>query len=266
MRATGLTVLAACIAWLPLTAAADELTGRQILDEVSDRHDRPYEQEDQVMTLVARDGSKEVRQVKRFKRDVDAGSRSLLVFTDPAGVKGTALLTWEHDKADDDQWLYLPAIGDMKRIAEGGMRNYFMGTDYTYEDLTSESRSKFQYDRQDDTTLGGQDCYVVIATATDAKLKKDTGYKTRTLWIRKDIFFIIRTDYFDRRGRPIKTQTHDKLQRIDGDMWRAEVAIMKNTRQKHITAIQTTGRSFEEKNVPDRNFTARFITSGMHVR
>jgi hypothetical protein len=70
----------------------------------------------------------------------------------------------------------------------------------------------------------------------------------------------------DRRDRLIKQQTHEKLQKIEGDTWRAEVAIMKNLQKKHITAIQTTKRSFDEKDVPAEFFTSRFITSGQHVR
>ena len=254
------------MAVLPSSVPADSLDGRKIIDEVSDRHDRAFEFEVQKMTLVSKDGSQEVRQIKRYKRDVEEGSRVLLVFTEPAGVKGTALLTWENDAKDDDQWLYLPAVGDMKRIAEGGKRNYFMGTDYTYEDLTSESREKFTYTREADAAFNEQDCYVVKAVAKDPKLIKETGYKSRTIWVRKDNFVIVRTDYMDRRGRPIKTQTHEQLQQVEGDLWRANVSIMKNTRKKHITAIQTLSRSFEENDVPTQNFTSRFITSGKHVR
>jgi len=267
MRAILATAVAAILTATFPTGQAAELTGRQVIDQVFDRQDRSYEYEEQVMTLVEQSGAKEERQVKRYKRSVDGGSRSLLVFTEPAGVKGTALLTWHYDDKDDDQWLYLPALEEkLKRIAEGGMRNYFMGTDYTYEDLTSESRDKFAYERQKDETLDGQACFVVDATPVDATLKKESGYQSRRMWIRQDIYFIVRTDFNDRRGRLIKQQTHEKLQKIDGNTWRADVAIMKNLQKKHITAVQTTKRSFEEKEVPMEFFTSRFITSGQHVR
>lgn len=261
-------VLAAAAVMLSVfPAVAAEPTGRDILDEVSRRHDRPYEYESQVMTLINADQSKERREVERFKRDVDSGSRYLLVFQEPAGVKGTALLTWQNRDREDDQWIYLPASGsDLKRIAKGGRKNYFMGTDYTYEDLATEPRSKFSYDRQPDEAVDNVDCFVVNSTPVDEILKKESGYKFTKMWIRKDIFFVVRIDYFDRQGELIKRQTWSKLQNVSGETWRANLAVMKNLDQKHVTAVQVAERSFEPAASPAEVFTTQYVSSNRHVK
>lgn len=263
------TILVSAIALvMSATAAfAADLTGRQIIDEVSKRHDKPVEYENQVMTLVGSDQSKEVRKVERFKMDTDDGSRALMVFQDPAGVKGTALLTWQYNDKDDDQWLFLPAMGsDLKRIAKGGKRNYFMGTDYTYEDLSTEKKDNFAYDRQPDETIDGQDSFVVDVSPTEAELKKETGYKYRRMWVRKDLYFITRIDYFDRRGTLIKRQTYDKLVDLGGGTYRATISLVKNLENQHVTAVQVIERSFDKAKVPDEVFQQRYVTSGKHVR
>lgn len=248
-------------------AAAQELSGRQILDQAAERHERDFEREVQKMTLIDKSKTKKERELRRYARRTDGNYRYLLVFHSPSGVKGSALLTWQNKNKADDQWLYLPAMGDkMKRIAEGGRKNYFMGTDYTYEDLVSESRDKFEYKRLPDETIEGVAYYVVESMAVEPTLKKETGYGSRKLWVRKDTFFIARTDYFDKRGKLIKRQTTDKLSAVDGTTWRAAFSRMENFQENHTTEIEVVGREMTEAVVKPDIFRERHVTSGQHIR
>ncbi|MEP4378371.1 MAG: outer membrane lipoprotein-sorting protein [Alphaproteobacteria bacterium] len=267
-RFTMLVAAAAVAVWVSPAGAQDNLTGRQIMDEVSERHDRPFEFEVQKMTLIDRSGNEEKRDVQRYAREIsDDETRYLMAFHAPSGIRGTALLTWQQDNQDDDQWLYLPAQGNRaKRIAEGGRKNYFMGTDYTFEDLISESRDKFSYERLPDETIDGTEYFVVDAFPQDATVKAETGYKSRRFFVLKDIFFIARTDYFDRRGRFIKKQAAEQIEQIDGDMYRARISLMDNEKLKHKTRIEVIERTFEEGDVPEQLFHTRFITSNRHLR
>ena len=249
-------------------AHAEELTGRQIMDEASARHDRDIEFEVQKMTLKGADGTvEEVRDMRRYVRKEDGAFKYLMVFDDPAGVAGVALLTWENPTGADDQFLYLPSMGKkLKRIADGGKRNYFMGTDFTYEDLVSESRDKFAYERLADVEFDGQAAFQVSAVPTDDKLKRTSGYKSRTLTVLKDSFFIVQTDYFDRRGRPLKVLTALEYGPVEGDMWRASKQEINNSKEKHITEVEVVSRDFAEESVPSKYFGKRHITSGRHMR
>ncbi|WP_085595163.1 outer membrane lipoprotein-sorting protein [Thalassospira sp. MCCC 1A01428] len=259
-------------------ANADEMTGRQILDEVSSRHDRPYETENQTMTLIDNRGNTEERTLRRYAREWDNGLyRYLLVFDQPAGVRGVALLTWQNRGASDDQWIHLPAYGrEMKRSADGGKRNYFMGTDFAFEDMTSEDRDKFKYERQPDETaeLKNQDgtvvdtidSYVVDAYPKDKELAAETGYKYRRLYISKDRFYIRRIDFYDRRGRFLKNQYAWDMEQIEGDTWRANTVLMDNAREKHQTLVHIQNRDLSENAVPERMFEQRWVTSGRHLR
>lgn len=257
---------------------AQELSGRDIMDEVSKRHDRPYETENQAMTLIDKSGNTEERTLRRYAREVDGGLyRYLVVFDEPAGVRGVALLTWQNRGASDDQWIHLPAYGrQMKRSAEGGKRNYFMGTDFAFEDMTSEDRSKFHYERQPDETVEIKDqtgavvetvdAYVVDAYPKDEALAAETGYKYRRLYISKDRFFIRRIDFYDRRGRFLKSQHSWNMVNIEGDTWRANTSLMDNEKQRHMTLIQVQNRDMSESSVPARMFEQRWVTSGRHMR
>ncbi|MCC7166693.1 MAG: outer membrane lipoprotein-sorting protein [Rhodospirillales bacterium] len=267
VRCCSLLILATSLALTPANARAQELTGRQILDQSAERHERDFEREVQKMTLIDKAGAREERELRRYARRTDGAYRYLMVFHSPSGVKGSALLTWQNKDKADDQWLYLPAMGDkMKRVAEGGRKNYFMGTDFTFEDLVSESRDKFEYQRQPDETADGVAYYVVDARATDETLKKETGYGSRRLWVRKDNFFIARTDYFDKRAKLIKRQTTAKLAAIDQNTWRAGFSRMENFQENHITEIEIQARDLAEASVDPEIFRERYVTSGKHVR
>lgn len=254
------------------------LSGRDIMDEVSRRHDRPYESETQAMTLIDDRGNTEERTLRRYAREGENGLyRYLVVFDEPAGVRGVALLTWQNRGASDDQWMHLPAYGrEMKRSADGGKRNYFMGTDFAFEDMTSEDRSKFSYDRQPDetteikdetgTVLETVDTHVVDAYPKDEALAAETGYKYRRLYISKDRFYIRRIDFYDRRGRFLKTQYTWDMVPIEGETWRANATVMDNDKQRHKTLIRVTGRDLSEESVPERMFEQRWVTSGRHLR
>lgn len=249
-------------------AEAQEPTGRQILDESSKRHSRDHEAEAQRMTLYAKGAVTETRELRRLTRKVgDDETRYLMNFSSPRGVRGVSLLTWSFDKRDDDQWLYLPAEGNRtKRIAKGGRRTPFMGTDYTYEDLVSESRDKFKYDRQPDQVLDSVPHFVVDATAADADLARETGYKSRRLFVRKDTYFVARIDYYDRRGELFKRQTMTSLANVEGSAWRANTARMENLRENTATVIEVLERKFDEASVPERMFVERYLTSQEHMR
>ncbi len=248
--------------------AAEELTGRQIIDQVAERHQQPFEYEEQELVLTDKAGNKETREMRRFARDDGKGNaKYLVVFRAPAGVKGVALLTWQNKGKSDDQWLYLPAMGKkMKRIAKGGRKNYFMGTDYTFEDLISASRDDFDYELQDEQSVDGKPNYVIKVTPKDKKIAKKSGYKHRLMFVQKDIMFITRIDYFNKRGKFIKRQTLSELENVGGEVWRANLASMKNDKEAHTTEIKLIKRSLDEKAVPKKNFKKRFITSGKHMR
>jgi hypothetical protein len=260
------------------TAHAEDystLSGRDIMDRVSERHDRPFEYEEQNMVLVDSAGNKEARTLRRYSREIQEGERKglfkyLVVFDAPAGVNGVALLTWQNKGADDDQWTLLPAQGNnLKRTAKGGKRNLFMGTDFAFEDMTAEDRSKFEYKREADEDIKGQAYFVVDAYPLAEDVKNSTGYQKRRLFIRQDNFFMVRIDYYDRRGKFFKRQINTKLTEIGGGAWRAQRTIMMRKISKNETSktfIDINKRTFEESDVPAAVFTHRHLTTGKHKK
>lgn len=245
--------------------ARAEMSGRQIMDEQKTRHEVDSEYVEVVMLLADSKGNKEKRLTKQYNKKLGNGeARALLVFLDPADIKGTALLTWDHDKDPSDQWLYLPAQGKMQRIAEGSKKSYFMGTDFTYEDLEPEDMDNYVYTVVKNENLDGAACWVVEAVpANDAK-KRESSYSKRLLWVRQDNFVTAKVEFYDRRERLMKTQTAHDLENVQGTVWRARKTLMDNVSKDHKTVMGLKARELN-KPIDDQVFTERFILKGSHL-
>ena len=117
------------------------------------------------MILRNRQGDESTREVRVRTLEVDGdGDKSLSIFDSPADVKGTAFLTFSHILKPDDQWLYLPALKRVKRISSKNKSGPFMGSEFAYEDISSDEVEKYTYKYLRDETLDGTEShYVVLA-------------------------------------------------------------------------------------------------------
>jgi len=249
---------------------ADEMwTGRRIMDEVFKRHELfPYVFEEQTIIMIDRAGNRDARKVRRFSRvERDGTVKFLLVFDNPAEVRGVALLAIRQPTGQVESGIYLPAFGKELKSSAGRSRGgRFLGTDFSIEDMTAEVLSDFRYIRVADQKIDQTEHFVVEAFPQDAEIERTTGYGLRRHFIRKDNFFIVRTDYYDPRGRFLKRQTQHDLKRVSGDMWRASMTLMDNHKEQHKTLIKIDRRVFSHDYVPPQMFTTAWLLENKHIQ
>ena len=162
---------------LPIVASAEtpEEKGLAIVQEM-DRRGEGFQDStaDMIMRLRNKQGQESAREIRsRVLEVVDDGDKSLSIFDTPKDVKGTAFLTFSHKVGDDDQWLYLPALKRVKRISSRNKTGSFMGSEFSYEDMSSMVVEKYSYKWLRDEEYEGQDCFVVELYPVD---KKNSGY------------------------------------------------------------------------------------------
>lgn len=250
-------------ALLTVPALAAQQSGRDVLNKQKELHKTKTEVETQKMVLIDKASNKESREIKRYLKETDKDIyKALVIFQDPKDIKGTALLTWQKKGGADDQWLYLPAQGKMQRIAQGGKQNYFMGTDFTYEDLESESIDDSEYTILREEEIEKEPAYVIEAVAK-AEKKKDTAYGKRILWITKDKYLTKKVEFYDRQGKLVKVQTNHDWEKVDGTVWRPKQMLMDNLKENHKTAVGVVAREINNK-LENQIFTERFVLSGSH--
>ncbi|MCP4131475.1 MAG: outer membrane lipoprotein-sorting protein [bacterium] len=227
-------------------------------------HKVKNEQVQEKVILVDKRGSKETRIMKRYGRDYGNSSKFLIVFLKPNSIKGTALLTWERKNKKNDQWIYLPAAKKLQRIASGSKKSYFMGTDFTYEDMEPETISNYYYTIIKSEKIKGKDCWVIEAAPKPGK-KRLSSYSKRLLWVMKNNYFTVKIKFFDRRKTLVKTQTNYNIHKVRGTVWRAKKAIMNNHKRKHKTVMGTVSRNINSS-INSRVFRHSYIESNRHYK
>src|SRR6266850_2190588 len=146
---------------------------------------------------------------------------------------------------DDDQWLYLPGVKKVKRIAASGKKNRFLGTDFAFEDLRPEALAAHRYESAGAEALDGQDCWVIEAFPATERQAADSGYSKRRLWVRKDITQIVKREFYDTKGRLEKVQTDRRLVNVRGALWRADEIEMHDVQSNGRTVLTLERRALD---------------------
>lgn len=246
--------------------AVAAMTGKEVMEEQNRRQGVDTESTTEILLLVDKSGHKEKRVMKRYAKKMQNDlNRFLVVFLKPAAVKGTALLTWEQEGRDNDQWMFLPAQKKTKRIAKGSKKSYFMGTDFTYEDMEPEDIDNFTYTILRSEEIRKKDCWIIEAVPANKKKKLESSYAKRTLWVTKDTYFTLKIDFFDRQNHLIKTLSNHSVVNVQGTVWRPNKVLMNNIKKKHKTLVGIKSRKIDQVISKDL-FTERYLLQGKHVQ
>ncbi len=225
----------------------------------ADRRDTGFEdfQADLIMLLRNRHGQESTRDISNRTLEVaDDGDKSLIIFNKPRDVKGTAFLSYSHKTGADDQWLYLPALKRVKRIASNNRSGPFMGSEFAYEDISSQEVEKYTYKYLRDEVYEGMDCHVVERYPVDKK----SGYTRQVVWFDQAEYRPQKLDFYDRKNDLLKTLTYHSYKPYLEKYWRADEMLMIN----HLTGKSTKliwsnykfGNDFKERDF-DRNSLKR---------
>ncbi|MFY0654785.1 MAG: outer membrane lipoprotein-sorting protein [Cyclobacteriaceae bacterium] len=178
-----------------------------------------------MMVLTNKHGQESTRDMSTLTLELNEdGDKSLIVFNSPKDVKGTSTMTYTHKVGSDDQWLYLPSIKRVKRISSDNKSGPFMGSEFAYEDLSSQEVEKYTYKFLREENINGVAAYVVERDPVDPK----SGYTRQVVWYHKENYRLEKVDFYDRKNVLMKTLTYDKYRQYLGKHWRAGEFLMVN--------------------------------------
>ncbi|MCC6988465.1 MAG: outer membrane lipoprotein-sorting protein [Acidobacteria bacterium] len=166
------------------------------------------------------------------------GDRVLVRFLGPADIRGTGFLVWEHAQQEDERFLYLPALGRVRRIAGAEAQESFVGSDLSYEDIGGRKLTDYTYKMVEtgatwtDAQGTAHPAWRIESTAKDAGARYP---RTQSL-VRKDAFVIVEALVFNRRGEREKQYTVSRLER-PGGIWTVMDATMANDATKTRTTL-----------------------------
>lgn len=193
-------------------------------------------------------------------QDNGIDSKFAVKFSTPADIKGTAFLQVEHNEADDDLWIYLPALKKSRRLVASNKKDSFVGSDFSYGDVSLPKVSKYRHTLTRTEAMDGVDCYVIESVPGDDAVKVNSGYSKKITWVRPDNFVETKVEDHDLAGRLLKTQRVTKPQAVDAKAgrWFPLLREMTNHQTGHRTMLNVLKL---ETNVPtpDELFTTRYI-------
>ena len=252
-----------CFLIAALLCAAAQMnaqTGRDIIQRVKDRPDGDTRYAEMQLTLVKKNGDKRERKMVSWAMDEGKDTKKIMFFTYPGDVKGTGFLTWDYDQAgkEDDKWLYLPAMKKTRRISGSSSKtDYFMGTDFTYDDMGGRSVDDDTHTLLREEMRDGHKCWVVESVPKDPH----EVYSRKLTWIRQDCDCGVYVEYYDKLNKLHRVLTVQDLQKIEG-FWTVMKMEMRNVQSGHSTQITVTGPKYDIK-VDKSLFTVAKLEKGL---
>jgi hypothetical protein len=217
------------------------------------------------LELTDRRGQTRAQEIRSFRRYFADEKRTILFYTAPANVRGTGFLTYDYadGAAEDDQWLYLPALRKVRRIPASSRGDYFLGTDFSYEEIKSENKvglQDYRFRTTGQEEVDGILCYVVEGTAVSTEIAKELGYSKAVWRIDPAIWISRKSDYWDVNGNHLKTIENLKIEQVD-EIWTVLQVRAKNHKSGHSTLLTSTNVDYRSA-VPERTFDQRTLVRG----
>jgi outer membrane lipoprotein-sorting protein len=223
--------------------ARDAAKGLEIAKEIKKR-DEGWTDTSAETQMILRNpsGDESIREIRVKTLEIaDDGDKSLTIFDQPRDVAGTAFLSFSKVSGPDDQWIYLPAVKRVKRIATRNKSSPFMGSEFAFEDMTSFEIEKFTFAYLRDETINGEDSYVIEQIPTD----KYSGYSRQLVWIDKAHYRVQQVEFYDRKNSLLKILRPTEYQQYLGKYWRALRADMENVQTGKSTTLLTKDIEFK---------------------
>src|SRR3990170_3674050 len=211
---------------------AEEIMRRSALVQFSSGNDMKAKV---TMRLLSKEGGERVRVLIMARRNVKAGGdqKYFILFQQPADVRDMTFLVWKYPLKDSDRWLYIPAIKLVKRIAANDKRSSFVGSDFSYEDVSGRAAEEDNHALLREEKYEGKEVLVIKSVPKDEK-SADFGYKVS--WIDKGNFVLWREEYYDKRGSLSRVFTADEVKSIQGIPTTVK-RTMKNVQTGHWTEV-----------------------------
>jgi len=235
-------------------------TGRDIMESVIDNQKAESSAMDLVMKLVDESGDISSRRLQTLVLDDEGQTKTITLFMEPASVKNTRFLTLENESRNDDQWIYLPALRKVKRIAAGDREGSFMGSDFSYSDMSAGSSALDDsiHNILREESINGFECYVVESVPKEGT---DPVYGKNIAWVDRNSRLTVKVQFFSRDcSEIVKELIMEDLQQVQGH-WVGLTTTMTTIATGHKTIVETRQVKFDIAINPNY-FSTNFLQTG----
>ncbi len=208
------------------------------------------------MRLVSKEGRERVRELTMLRKNLAPGGeqRFFIYFYNPADVRDMTFMIWKHPQRDDERWLFLSALKLVRRIAANDKRSSFVGSDFSYEDVSGREVEEDTHTLLREETREGRPVFVIRSVPKD---EKSADFSYRLAWIDKENYVLWREEYYDKRKELYKVFTADEVKQVQG-LWTTVRRTMKNVQNGHRTEVSFLTIEYNV-GLPDDLFSERYL-------
>jgi hypothetical protein len=214
------------------------------------------------LTIVDSRGRERVREIAAVSKLYDGGAteKRLIRFRAPADVEGTGFLTFDYEDRDDDMWLFMPALRKTRRIVSSEKAKNFMGSEFTYADMTPPSLDDFTYTLLGEAERQGVSCWEIEVVPVDEDVADENGFSRRVVCVGKQDFVIRHAVYYDLDGERHKELNVLEVKEVDpeGRKFRPLHMVMVNHLEDRQSILKVSQIVFNP-DVKDEYFTTRYL-------
>ncbi len=218
-------------------AETNQPSGHEIAQLVNARDEGVSVSRNLIMEMIDRRGKKRVRGTRAFRKYYGEEKRTMIFYLKPNNVRKTAFLTYDYPQVDDDQWLYLPAMRKVRRISSSDRGDYFLGTDFTYEDIKKEGKfgiEDYTWKKISEEIIDDHHSYIVEATLINDEVAKELGYGKVIYHVDSNIWMVRQSKSWDIRDNELKTINFRDIRQVQ-EIWTAHTLEVSNHKTGHNT-------------------------------
>lgn len=209
-----------------------------------------------VMKLITKSGNERIREMTMLRKNygkTGGEQKYFIYFHQPSDVNKMSFMVYKYKGRDDDRWLFIPAINMIKMIAARDKSSSFVGSDFTYEDISGRDIDDDTHSLEREDILNGQDVYVIKSTPKAG----DMNYSYKMSWISKKHFLPLKEEYYDLKGVLMKIFTAVKIEEYKGFPTVVQ-RTMKNLQSGHRTEVDFLDTEYNV-GIEDSLFSERFL-------
>ena len=218
------------------------------------------------MTLTDRKGRSREREAQVLRQRGDGTELTRITYLMPKSVRDVSYLSHSYtvEEQSDNRWLYLPASRKVRRVPASDRGDYFLGTDFTYEDVESE----LKFDLEDyifvyagKENIDGQVQHLLNGEPRDEDIARQLGYGAIEARVAEKYWMPLEVHFYDLRKQPLKTVTVQGIESIDG-IWTATDIIAVNHQTGHQTRFEYEDIAYTDS-LPEQYFNPQTLSRGL---
>lgn len=191
------------------------------------------------LQIIDAKGNSRTRKIAMASKKFGDVTKMLMKFTEPADVRGTSILIYDYDERPDDMWIYMPALKKSRRVVSNEKGKNFMGSEFTNADMSKPNVDDYTYSVISSETVNGKNCYKIEAIPVSQEIKSSNGFSKKISYIDKENYLCYKIEYFDLKGKPLKTQIIGDYRNISGGKWFYYHMEMKNEQNGRKSVLVT---------------------------